>query len=235
MRFLLRVPPADLTAGVAAQRTDGYIYATIRNGSIVMPSYADAMSPGSVGKWCCTCAGCKGRCANDRASEKHGVAIGRGGGRRNPGFRRGRLGRRRRATRAWEAFLVNLIFWLGVAQGAIIVSASFYLTQARSGGAGAYRLAEAFVGFLPVGFILFWVLLIGRHQIFVWIDHPLPEKAGWLNTPFLFARDGSGVAAHDPAEPAVREPVAARGYHSMGVHRPAISPIRRHRFAGSRW
>jgi len=44
VRFLLRVPPADLTAGVAAQRTDGYIYATIRNGSIVMPSYADAMS-----------------------------------------------------------------------------------------------------------------------------------------------------------------------------------------------
>jgi mono/diheme cytochrome c family protein len=45
VRFLLRVPPADLTAGVAAQRSDGYIYATIRNGSIVMPSYADAMSP----------------------------------------------------------------------------------------------------------------------------------------------------------------------------------------------
>ena len=44
VRFLLRVPPADLTAGVAAQRSDGYIYATIRNGSIVMPSYADAMS-----------------------------------------------------------------------------------------------------------------------------------------------------------------------------------------------
>ena len=44
VRFLLRVPPADLTAGVAAQRSDGYLYATIRNGSIVMPSYADAMS-----------------------------------------------------------------------------------------------------------------------------------------------------------------------------------------------
>lgn len=44
VRFLLRVPPADLTAGVAAQRSDGYLYATIRNGSIVMPPYADAMS-----------------------------------------------------------------------------------------------------------------------------------------------------------------------------------------------
>ncbi len=44
VRFLLRIPPADLTAGVAAQRSDGYIYSTIRNGSIVMPSYGDAMS-----------------------------------------------------------------------------------------------------------------------------------------------------------------------------------------------
>jgi mono/diheme cytochrome c family protein len=42
--FLLRLPPADLTRGVAAQRTDGYIYATIRNGSFVMPGYGDAMS-----------------------------------------------------------------------------------------------------------------------------------------------------------------------------------------------
>ncbi len=42
--FLLRLPPADLTSGVAAQRSDGYIYATIRNGSIVMPGYGDAMS-----------------------------------------------------------------------------------------------------------------------------------------------------------------------------------------------
>jgi mono/diheme cytochrome c family protein len=42
--FLLRIPPADLTRGVAAQRSDGYLYATIRDGSFVMPSYADAMS-----------------------------------------------------------------------------------------------------------------------------------------------------------------------------------------------
>jgi mono/diheme cytochrome c family protein len=43
--FLLRVPPADLSRGLPTQRSDGYIYATIRDGSYVMPSYADAMSP----------------------------------------------------------------------------------------------------------------------------------------------------------------------------------------------
>src|SRR5579875_3415460 len=97
------------------------------------------------------------------------------------------------ALRAWEAFLVNLLFWMGIAQGGICVSASFYLTNARWGGTGQYRLAEAFVGFLPLSFLLFWLLFAGRHQIFVWVDHPLPEKADWLNAPFLFARDGAAL------------------------------------------
>lgn len=39
------IPPADLTAEPAAQRTDGYLYATIRNGGTVMPAYGDATSP----------------------------------------------------------------------------------------------------------------------------------------------------------------------------------------------
>src|SRR2546427_13116909 len=85
------------------------------------------------------------------------------------------------APRAWEAFLVNLLFWLGIAQGGVVVSASLYLTQARWGGAGAYRLAEAFSGFVPLGFVLFWLLIAGRTVIFPWIEHPLPEKAAWLN------------------------------------------------------
>jgi mono/diheme cytochrome c family protein len=47
--FLLRVPPANLASGISVQRSDGYIYATIRDGSIVMPSYDDAMS--STERW----------------------------------------------------------------------------------------------------------------------------------------------------------------------------------------
>ena len=38
------LPPADLTGGMPTQRTDGYIYATIRNGSTVMPGYGDTTS-----------------------------------------------------------------------------------------------------------------------------------------------------------------------------------------------
>jgi len=97
------------------------------------------------------------------------------------------------APRAWEAFLVNLLFWLGIAQGGVVVSASLYLTQARWGGASVYRLAEGFAGFLPLGFLLFWALFPGREILFLWIRHPLPEKAAWLNVPFLFERDGGGL------------------------------------------
>jgi hypothetical protein len=97
------------------------------------------------------------------------------------------------ARSAWGAFLVNLLFWLGIAQGGVVVSASLYLTQARWGGASAYRLAEAFAGFLPLGWLLFWVLVPGRETVFSWIDHPLPAKAAWLNAPFLFERDGVGL------------------------------------------
>jgi branched-subunit amino acid transport protein AzlD len=98
------------------------------------------------------------------------------------------------STRAWEAFLVNLLFWMGLAQGAIVVSAACYLAQGRWGGPAAYRLAEAFGGFLIPGFVLFWALYFGRETIFPWVSHPIPRLAPWLNVPFMFARDGIGLA-----------------------------------------
>jgi hypothetical protein len=98
------------------------------------------------------------------------------------------------STRAWDAFLVNLLFWMGLAQGAVVVSAACYLAQGRWGGASAYRLAEMFGGFLLPGFVLFWVLYFGRETIFPWIKHPIPRLEPWLNVPFVFARDGIGLA-----------------------------------------
>jgi len=94
------------------------------------------------------------------------------------------------SPRAWQAFLVNLLFWLGIAQGGVVISSAYYLTQGRWAGTMAFRMAEAFSLFIPVGLVLFFILYFGRTAVFPWVSHPVPDKAQWLNTPFLFARDG---------------------------------------------
>jgi hypothetical protein len=98
------------------------------------------------------------------------------------------------AAIAWQAYLVNLLFFLGIAQGGVVASASFYLTQAKWGGSTPYRMGEAFAPFLILGVLLFFGLFFGRALIFPWVLHPIPQKAAWLNIPFLFARDGIGLA-----------------------------------------
>ncbi|HUY38499.1 MAG TPA: hypothetical protein VMV13_06695 [Candidatus Binataceae bacterium] len=98
------------------------------------------------------------------------------------------------AARAWQAYLVNLLVWLGIAQGGVVMLAAFYLCNGRWAGTTQYRLAETFAGFIPLGFLLFFGLYFGRTLIFPWVLHPIAQKAAWLNTPFLFARDGIGLA-----------------------------------------
>jgi Ni/Fe-hydrogenase subunit HybB-like protein len=91
--------------------------------------------------------------------------------------------------RVWQVFLVNYLFWSGLAFGSILFSAALVMTKARW-GRPIKRLAEAPAAFLPFSFLLFWVLFIGRDKIFPWIHDPLPLKTAWLNTGFLFVRDG---------------------------------------------
>jgi len=39
------IPPPDLTQDLFKGRTDGYIYATIRNGGAIMPAFGERLSP----------------------------------------------------------------------------------------------------------------------------------------------------------------------------------------------
>ena len=96
------------------------------------------------------------------------------------------------SLRAWQAYLVNYVFWTGLSFGAILFVAVLNLTDARW-GRSLKRLAEGLGVFLPLSFLLFWVLYFGRKEIFPWIKEPVPEKAAWLNAGFLFARDGAGL------------------------------------------
>jgi Ni/Fe-hydrogenase subunit HybB-like protein len=97
-----------------------------------------------------------------------------------------------RPERAWQAFLVNTLFWSGLAFGSVLFSAALVMTKGRW-GRPLKRLAEAPAAFLPFSCLLFGVLFFGRDKIFPWIREPLPEKASWLNIRFLFARDGLGL------------------------------------------
>jgi Ni/Fe-hydrogenase subunit HybB-like protein len=94
-----------------------------------------------------------------------------------------------RSERVWQVFLVNYLFWSGLAFGSILFSATLVMTKARW-GRPIKRLAEAPAAFLPFSFLLFWVLFAGRDKIFPWIREPLPLKAAWLNINFLFIRNG---------------------------------------------
>ncbi len=96
------------------------------------------------------------------------------------------------SLRAWQAYLTNYVFWTGLSFGAILFVAVLNMTGAFW-GRPLKRLAEALGAFLPFSFLLFWVLYLGRGEIFPWVREPLPEKAFWLNAGFMFARNGIGL------------------------------------------
>jgi hypothetical protein len=95
-------------------------------------------------------------------------------------------------VRAWQAYLVNFVFWSGLAFGAVLFSALLNITNARW-GRPVKRLGEAFAAYLPFSFVLFLVLYFGREELFHWVRQPVPEKQAWLNLPFMFGRDGAGL------------------------------------------
>ncbi len=97
-----------------------------------------------------------------------------------------------KGVQAWLIFLVNFLFWSGLASAAVTFAALMHITKGKWAGP-IRRLAEAAAGFLPVSFVLFLILFLGRETLFPWIQEPVAGKEAWLNVPFLFARDGIGL------------------------------------------
>jgi hypothetical protein len=93
------------------------------------------------------------------------------------------------AQRVWLTWLVCWLFFVSIAQGGVVCSAAFYLVQGRWAGSLHYKLAQSFWLFLPLSVVLFAGVAVGRDYIFPWIAHPAEGKEGWLNAPFLLARD----------------------------------------------
>ena len=98
------------------------------------------------------------------------------------------------AKRAWSAYVINYVYWTGLAFGTFLLSPVLTLTNA-TWGRPVKRLSESVVFFLPVSFILLWPLFLGRADVFWWVLHPKEQKAPWLNTTFFFARESVGLLA----------------------------------------
>jgi hypothetical protein len=91
-------------------------------------------------------------------------------------------------ARAWRLFLVNFVFFTGLATGGIIFAATQKITKGTWAGS-IIRFAEAGVAFLPVALVLFLVLWLGRAHVFPWIEHPTPARGNWLTVSWAFWRD----------------------------------------------
>jgi hypothetical protein len=97
--------------------------------------------------------------------------------------------------RAWANFLLEYFFWLCIGLSGVFFSAlqhltgSFWSTPIR-------RISEVFIAYLPIAFVLFFVLaFLGLPQLYSWTDPKvvsgdpiLMSKVGYLNTPFFIVR-----------------------------------------------
>src|SRR5574341_1119184 len=92
------------------------------------------------------------------------------------------------ATRTWQAFLINTVFWGGIAQAGVMLSVIWQITDAKW-GRPYKRIAEGFGAFLPFAFAAFILVLFGARHLYEWVSHPLHAKAAWLNLPFFAARE----------------------------------------------
>lgn len=90
-------------------------------------------------------------------------------------------------ARAWAIYLVNLVFWSGLAVTGPAIAGMMQLTEARW-SPSVRRIALTTAGFLPVSFVLLVVLVAGQSVLYSWVRSPIPVKAAWLNPPFFWGR-----------------------------------------------
>ena len=127
------------------------------------------------------------------------------------GFVAGLIGNR--SYLAWQALLVNTMFFGGIALGGLAFSVIFTITNAKW-GRPIKRLAEALGAFIPIGALLLCLLFFGADHFFEWMDHDkvIHTKAGWLNFPFFIIRNVVVLGLF----------VAAGSYYLKTVLRPDI-------------
>jgi hypothetical protein len=97
-------------------------------------------------------------------------------------------------VRTWAGFLVNNVYFVSLALGAVLFLSLQRVTQS-GWSAGFIRVPEAMGMFIPVAAILFLVMIPGIHSLYHWShadavahDPILQHKQPYLNTPFWVIR-----------------------------------------------
>ncbi|MCC6712562.1 MAG: hypothetical protein IT344_04290 [Candidatus Dadabacteria bacterium] len=92
----------------------------------------------------------------------------------------------------WEIFLINFLFWTGIAQAGIVFSCIMRITNARW-ARPLLRTSEALGAFLPIAIVLLLVVFAGRDYILPYATHHYHHpKDVWLNMEFVFGRNFIG-------------------------------------------
>ena len=97
-------------------------------------------------------------------------------------------------ARLWQGLLFNWLFWSSIAIGMVMFSVALHATNADWAWS-IRRFALGGAAFLPVSFILFFVVLFGGYETYFhhWLhvegDPVIDAKSGWLNWPGLAIRD----------------------------------------------
>ena len=90
-------------------------------------------------------------------------------------------------NRAWHAYLINWLYFTGLAQGAVMLAVVVTITKGMW-SRNMRRVALSFASFLPIALLLLLPMLFVTHRIFPWVVEPVAGKEAWLNVPFLIAR-----------------------------------------------
>jgi hypothetical protein len=90
--------------------------------------------------------------------------------------------------RTYRVFLHNWLLWAVLSNGALVLSSAMRLTNARWQGP-IHRVVDSMGAYVPVSLVLFFVIYLGRHNLYGWVDHPVPGKEFWFEPTFAFTRD----------------------------------------------
>lgn len=96
--------------------------------------------------------------------------------------------------RAWQVYLVNFLFWSGLAQGAVVLAAIYHVVKA-GWGPPIRRLAEGMAAFLPVSLLLFFPLYFGLDLFLSQVRELNPERGAWFDPRFIFVRGALGLGS----------------------------------------